>query len=133
MIAAAMFLRFLQGFFKNFVNVTFFSILVIIHPDEKIKYIGIYEGASNIGSGLGPVVGSILYFFFGYFTMFLLIGLGFFLFTLMIKLTMPPDIDDTDCEIQLNDCNSQSSTQPEMQISYCGLFSDHIIQLLSLA
>ena len=133
MIAIAMFLRLMQGLFKNFVNVTFFSILVIIHPDEKIKYIGIYEGASNIGSDLGPVVGSILYSFFGYFTMFLIIGLCFFLFTLMIKLTMPSNIDDTDCEVKLNDGSSQSNTQLETQISYCGLFSDHIVQLLTLA
>ena len=65
--------------------------------------------------------------------MFLIIGIGSFMFTLMIKLTMPPNIDDTDCEIKLNDSSLSSDAQAEIQISYCGLFSDHIIQSLTLA
>ena len=49
MIIVALFLRTIEGWFKNFITVTSYSIIVILHPNEKIKYIGLLETISMFG------------------------------------------------------------------------------------
>ena len=44
MILAAVLWRIFQGWFKTWIVATSFSILVITHPDEKVKYSGLVEG-----------------------------------------------------------------------------------------
>ena len=72
MIVTALFLRVWHGFFKVFIQIPSYSIIVILHPDDRYKYIGIMESVSNVGSGIRPVIGSILYNLFGYFYMFII-------------------------------------------------------------
>ena len=92
MIIVAMLLRAVQGFFKSFSSVTVYSMLVILNPNEKIKYISIWEVVSGFGYSFGPIVGSILYSIFGYFTMFLVLGLTLFAFVFILKAFMPLDL-----------------------------------------
>ena len=45
MIIAAILWRIFQGCFKTLIVAPSFSIIVIIHPDEKVKYSGLVEGS----------------------------------------------------------------------------------------
>ena len=62
--------------------------------------------------------------------MFLVQGLIILALTIIMKLAMPSNIDETDSTIMLNDNKSQSDIEPEHKISYYSLLSDPIIQLL---
>ena len=65
LIIVAMILRAAQGWFKSFITVTGYSMIVILHPDEKIKYLSISEIISGFGYSFGPIFGAILYSLFG--------------------------------------------------------------------
>ena len=109
--------------------VTGYSILVILHPDEKIKYMSIVETVCGFGFSFGPIFGSILYTLFGYFAMFLIQGLVTLALILIIKLTIPPNIDDADNAMILNDNELKSDMKITRKISYYGLLSDHVVFL----
>jgi MFS family permease len=40
-------------------------------PENREKYLGMGESAAGIGTMLGPVIGSLLYAYFGYFLAFM--------------------------------------------------------------
>ena len=104
--------------------------IVILHPDEKIKYISILEFLWGFGDGFGPILGSILYSIFGYFAMFLVLGSVTFVFILIIKATLPSDIDSKESTVKLNDSNSQSNAEAIQKISYKGMLWDHTILVM---
>ena len=62
----------------------------------------------NIGSGIGPVVGSILYNFVGYLYMFLILGLTILIFAPLLKLSIPANIDNEDEMAMLNSHQNSS-------------------------
>ena len=133
MIIVAMVLRAMQGCFKNFTSVARYTLIAILHPNEKIKYLQISESVFAFGISFGPVIGSVLYSLFGYFTMFLILGLVLILLIIILKLFMPSNINDIDNTERLNDDNVQSDVASEQKINYCSLISDHVIQLASEA
>ena len=129
MIIVTLFLRASQGFFRVFVQVPSFSIITIVHTDDRYKYLGIMESVMNFGSGIGPVIGSILYIFFGYFYMFIIMGLSFFIYLPLMIIFHPPNIDEDNEETtSLN--NQGSSSDSNADISILHLLSNSLVQLL---
>ena len=109
---------------KICVQVPSFSILTIIYPNEQFKYVGYLESVLTIGGGIGPVLGSILYYFFGYFYTFLIVGLSVLVFTPLIYLFKPSNIDDEDELIGLTQNQHSDSANLVSQISFCKLISN---------
>ena len=66
---------------------------MILHPDEKIKFASLFESLLSLGGALGPVVGSVLYYLFGYFLMFAVVSLLFLVFIIPLIITMPSNIN----------------------------------------
>ena len=111
------------------------SMLVIVNPREKIKYLGYFEFILCFGSAIGPVVGLILYSFFGYFYMFLIVGLSFLIFFPLMKATLPDGInesDDSASNLINNPNNGSNASEESQEISYFQLFSDPVIFLSSV-
>ena len=73
--------------------------IIILNPNEKVRFIGLIEGASGFGSIGGPILGSILYSFFGFLNMFLLVGFLHLIFIPLLKYKMPAHIDQNDDSI----------------------------------
>ena len=98
--------------------------IIILHPEEKIRYIGILETLAALGSSIAPVFGSFLYAIFGYFTMFLVLGIILFALMLVTRLTIPINIDENDSMESLNKGNIESNAKSVEKINYQGLFSE---------
>ena len=133
MIIVTLFLRASQGFFRLLVQVPSLSIVAILHPDDRYKYIGIMESLMSFGSGSGPIIGAILYIIFGYFYMFIILGLSFFIYLPLMIIYHPTNIDDeNEQESSLNQIHdSNSGTTSE--ISILKLLSYSLIKLLCVA
>ena len=108
MVSVTIFLRSCRGFFRVFIQATSISFLVILHPEDKMAYVGYMESAMNIGSGIGPVIGSILYNLVGYLYMFLILGLAILVFVPLLKLSVPANIDNEDETTMLNSHQNSS-------------------------
>ena len=111
------------------------SMLVIINPTKKMKYLGYFEFILCFGSAIGPVVGIILYSFVGYFYMFLIIGLSFLIFFPLLKATIPVGIDESDnstSNLIRNSTFRNDNSEQFQRISYLKLFSDPVILLSSI-
>ena len=102
---------------------------MILHPDEQIKYSAILESLFSLGGALGPVVGSVLYYLFGYFLMFAVVSLLFLIFIIPLIITMPSNINDNDESVIEEDDDLNSQSQIESNISYYKLLSDPLISL----
>ena len=131
MVAAIILFRWTQGISRVFIIPASWSILVILHPDEPLKYIGYIESGITIGIGLGPAIGSILYNFFGYFYMFLIASLFVFIYIPLIMIFKPSDIDKND---ETTSLNKQIKSQEDIQqkISFSKVFWDRFIIICSL-
>ena len=106
--------------------------LFLLFPDEKLKYAGLMESAMNIGTAIGPVIGSVLYDLVGYFYMFIIIGVSFSIYLPILLLLMPPDLNSDQEDAQsLIDNERSSNLETEQKISLFALLSDHLIQLSS--
>ena len=110
MVLAALSLRALQGFSRVLMQVPSFSMLFLLFPQEKLKYVGLMESALNIGTAIGPVIGSVLYNFVGYFYMFIIFGLSFVIYIPILLLLMPSDLnsDQEDSKSMLGNTQSRS-------------------------
>ena len=62
--------RAMQGMFKTFIQTSSFVMLIITNSREKMKYIG-------LGSAIGPLIGAIVYSFFGFIWMFIVVSCMF--------------------------------------------------------
>ena len=102
---------------------------MILHPDEKIKFASLFESLLSLGGALGPVVGSVLYYLFGYFLMFAVVSLLFLVFIIPLIITMPSNINDNDESVIEEDDDLNSQSQIESNISYYKLLSDPLISL----
>ena len=122
MVAALITLRFIHGFFRTFILVPSFSIVVIIHPQQKYRHSANIQCLSNFGSAIGPVIGSVLYKIFGYFYMFVIFGISFMIFIPLMMIFEPANInDDQDDEEPLNQ-SEQLTQDPKDQISLYIIF-----------
>ena len=98
MILAGASCRIIQGFSQTLIMIPCLSMITIVHPNERIKYVGMVESTNAFGNMVGPCIGSISYSFFGFFYMFVFIGVLHIIFIPMIKLTKPHNIDQDNSE-----------------------------------
>ena len=97
-------------------------------PYILCSFFGYHDVAVSIGDSLGPVVGSILYKFFGFIYMFMILGGFHFIYIPLMALVMPKDIDSENEEVKSLVKNSDiSSTKSE--ISMCKLLSNKLVIL----
>ena len=96
MVAVAMAWRSIQGFGRMFTVVPWVSILAILQPEQRLKYMGLFEGAISIGCAVGPIVGSVLYQLLGFMYVFLIPGLAQLIYIPLMILVMPPNIDSSE-------------------------------------
>ena len=136
MVMYGIFTRVIQGIFKTFIQTSSFAMLIITNPQEKMKYIGLAECNLGLGNAIGPLVGAIIYSFFGFTWMFIVVGCMFLAFLPLLKCTMPPGIDDDDQATARLAENQGSEIKmdvaPEKKISYYDLFTDPMIFLVAL-
>ena len=105
MVIVAIILRSLQGFTRTISAVPCRSLLIILEPDQKIKYMGYLEAALTFGDGLGPVIGSFLYKLIGFVYLFMILGLFHFIYVPLMAFAMPKNID-----LENEDVKSVAST-----------------------
>ena len=91
------------------------------------------EAVLTFGGSSGPVVGSVLYAFFGYLGMFVIMGCFFLVLFPFMIFTQPPNLNDTEDTQRLNSSDSALPDENVKEISYYNLLSDHVVQLLSIA
>ena len=118
-----------QGFFKTFSQVASFSIIVIASKEEKEKYISILETLNGLSLSLGPIVGSFLYSFGGYFFTFAFMALILLICSLLVKFTLPAFIDEDD-EETVSIINFEDTEDDQIvKLSYFQFISDPMIIL----
>ena len=128
MVIVAIILRSLQGFARTISAIPCLSLIVMLEPEKRTKYIGYHDVAVNIGDSLGPVVGSILYKLFGFIYMFMILGGFHFIYIPLMVLAMPKNIDSQEQEAtSLVKNNNKNSTDSE--ISIYKLLSNRLIIL----
>ena len=128
MVITAMILRSLQGFIRTLSTIPCLSLIVILEPEQRIKYLGYHDAALMIGDGLGPIVGSILYKLFGFVYLFIILGCFHFIYVPLMILAMPKNID-SDSEDAKNLIKSDGALSTDSEISIYKLLSDRLIIL----
>ena len=129
MVVMAIIFRSGQGFFKTFAQVASFSIIVIASKEEKEKYISILETLNGLSLSLGPIVGSFLYSFGGYFFTFAFMALILLICSLLVKFTLPAFIDEDD-EETVSIINFEDTEDDQIvKLSYFQFISDPMIIL----
>ena len=100
----------------------------MLEHEQRTKFIGYHNAALTIGSGLRPVIGSVLYKFYGFVYMFMILGCFHFIYVPLMMLEMSKNIDleteDTKDLIKSNSINSAGS-----EISIYKLLSNRLIIL----
>ena len=97
-----------------------YTIIVILHPEESLKYLGYMESVSNIGTGLGPIIGSVLYDLIGYFYMFLTMSFFLAIFIPLIMIFKTVNFDQNDETTNLSE-KFESSQEFTTKISFVNL------------
>ena len=128
MVITAMTLRSLQGFIRTLSTIPCLSLIFILEPEQRIKFLGYHDAALMIGDGLGPIVGSILYKLFGFIYLFIILGCFHFTYVPLMMLAMPKNID-SDSEDAKNLIKSDSALSTDSEISIYKLLSDRLIIL----
>lgn len=73
-IASAIVLRLVQGASACLIKIMSYSMLLVVYPDEQVKYLGIVEGGMSLGMLIGPVIGSVAYKYTRFMLTFLIVG-----------------------------------------------------------
>ena len=93
------------------------SLLNILEPEDRLKYMGYNEVLHKVGIGLGPVLGSILYELVGFIYMFMIFGLYHLIYIPLAACAMPKDIDSEVEENKILIQNMENSSQPDSEIT----------------
>ena len=133
MIIAILILRGIQGFTRMFSGVSCRSLLAILQPDEEILYMGYYEAAMNIGTGIGPVLGALLYELLGFRYIFMILGWYHLIYVPLMILFIPSDIDSDQDDMKSLVLDRRSDLQAEPKISISRLYCNKLVLLLSIA
>ena len=107
--------------------------MIITHPNKKQQYLSILESVIGLGLVIGPIIGSVIYKTFGYFITFLLFSSLFVFCIILLKYTMPTNIDDYQQETEKLNANQDLEIENTQSISYLRLISDPIILLSIIA
>ena len=86
---------------------------------------GFIEALTKIGIGIGPVVGSFLYKYFGFINLFLIYGLSHVIYIPLMMLTSPDNIDSDNKDTQslVEENNKDSSIQANSEITVFKILS----------
>jgi MFS family permease len=82
-IAVSLLVRFLQGIASSSIQTSVYSMITIIYPDKMEKVIGYIEATMAVALVIGPLFGSILFYFGGYQAPFVTIGIIFYIFVII--------------------------------------------------
>jgi MFS family permease len=63
----------------NFITFLVISIIASAYKKDREEYLGYVESAAGVGLLLGPIIGSVLYYFGGYMLPFAVLGGSYFL------------------------------------------------------
>ena len=104
------------------------SIVTILHPEDRVRYMGYFQGAMNVGVAIGPIVGSVLYKLVGFTYLFIILGLIHFCYVPIMILFMPENIDSNDqATNRLNNTESNLNIEETPRISMGKLLSNRIV------
>ncbi|CAI2367159.1 unnamed protein product [Moneuplotes crassus] len=73
-VALCIFSRAASGLTVSMVYTTSYAIISVCYGEQKQKYFSYFEAIQGIGSAVGPAVGGMLYAFFGFSTIFEILG-----------------------------------------------------------
>jgi len=77
-IVVTLFIRFFQGLASSAIQVSAYSIVTLEYPDKMATVIGYIEASIGAGLTLGPLLGSVMFYFGGYTAPFFAFGLFFY-------------------------------------------------------
>ena len=131
-------IRSLEGISASMIQTTSYSIVSVLYPNEKEKYLGIIEASMGLGLLSGPAVGIALYAPLGFKPTFYIIGGIFLLLTPLLHRLLPDSIDVKNGEV--SEYTNLSFEQPEDEIkgdlkpiTYWNLLSIRPFTLTSIA
>ena len=81
-IAVTLVIRFCQGLASSSIQTSVYSMITIVYPDNMEKVIGYIEATMGVALVVGPLFGSVSFYFGGYQAPFLIIGCVFYIFVL---------------------------------------------------
>lgn len=100
--------RALQGISSSCVQTTSYSIISVLFPDKRSSYIPMVEIAIGMGLVVGPLMGSILYSYFGFEMTFFIVAACFFTMAPIFCVILPNSINRKDQAIKkVNEENSE--------------------------
>ena len=131
MVTVAMILRASQGFTRALTLIPCRSLLAIIEPRDKIRYMGLLEAASAVGEGMGPIIGSFLYKLVGFVFMFVILGCFHFIYIPLMMYFMPNNIDSDQEATTL--IKSNTAVSEDSKISFFKLITNRLIIQCSIS
>lgn len=82
-ITVTMLIRFTQGLASSSIQTSVYSMITIVYPDRMERVIGYIEATMGVALVVGPLFGSVCFYFGGYQAPFFIIGAIFFLFVIL--------------------------------------------------
>jgi len=82
-IVFTLFIRFCQGLASSSIQTSVYSIITIVYPDKMERVIGYIEATMGVALVVGPLFGSVAFYFGGYQAPFLILGTVFFIFVFL--------------------------------------------------
>ena len=129
--------RSLQGFARTLLGVPSMSLIAILEPEERIRYVGYLEASINIGIGVGPVLGSLLFELVGFIYLFLIFGLLHLFYIPLMVLVMPENVDsdspDTKSLVKDSENIQSEGTRTSSDISLMKILTNPSIIIYSIA
>lgn len=89
-------LRSVEGIAASMIVTTWYSIVAITYRANQLRYLGFLESTWGIGMMIGPLIGSILYDFFGFNITFYILGSVFVIISPFLYWIIPTYVDKQD-------------------------------------
>ena len=86
-------IRFLQGVASSSIQTSVYSIITIVYPDQMEKVIGYIEATMGVALVVGPLFGSVWFYFGGYQAPFLILGAIFYIFVILGRKTIIKNLE----------------------------------------
>ena len=86
-------IRFLQGIASSSIQTSVYSIITIVYPDQMEKVIGYIEATMGVALVVGPLFGSVWFYFGGYQAPFLILGAIFYIFVILGRKTIIKNLE----------------------------------------